>query len=144
MLVIILKFFISIFLSVFNEILWLDQIYFLFCMCINLLNHAEYWDFWINLCTLCYLISESSGGLVFGISLSQCLENDRLARVAAGEISDVGSLTRSSRHGSRTSFSSLIETPNTVAAKTDDVSNNAFFVYWYMIIYYAPLIWKHS
>ncbi|KAJ8678978.1 hypothetical protein QAD02_014765, partial [Eretmocerus hayati] len=62
---------------------------------------------------------ESSGGLVFGISLQQCLENDRLSRVATGEIADVGCLTRNSRHGSRTSFSSLIET-STTAAKTDE------------------------
>ncbi|XP_047360331.1 uncharacterized protein LOC124953262 [Vespa velutina] len=62
---------------------------------------------------------ESPGGLVFGIPLPQCLENDRIARIAAGEVADVGSLTRSSRHGSRTSFSSLIEAP-TVAAKTED------------------------
>lgn len=62
---------------------------------------------------------ESPGGLVFGIPLSQCLENDRIARIAAGEAADVGSLTRSSRHGSRTSFTSLIEAP-TVAAKTED------------------------
>ncbi|XP_054005265.1 rho GTPase-activating protein 21-like [Hylaeus anthracinus] len=61
---------------------------------------------------------DSSGGLVFGIPLSQCLENDRIARIAAGEIVDVGCLSRSSRHGSRTSFTSLIEP--TVAAKTDD------------------------
>ncbi|XP_023246801.1 uncharacterized protein LOC106636505 [Copidosoma floridanum] len=61
---------------------------------------------------------ESSGGLVFGISLSQCLENDRLARIAAGEIVDVGCLSRNSRHGSRTSFTSLIET--TTASKTDE------------------------
>ncbi|XP_015593201.1 uncharacterized protein LOC107266824 [Cephus cinctus] len=63
---------------------------------------------------------ESAGGLVFGIPLSQCLENDRLARIAAGEVVDVGSLTRSSRHGSRTSFTSLIETPSSVAAKTEE------------------------
>ncbi|XP_016840166.2 uncharacterized protein LOC100122001 isoform X2 [Nasonia vitripennis] len=62
---------------------------------------------------------ESSGGLVFGISLGQCLENDRLARIASGEIVDVGCLSRSSRHGSRTSFTSLIET-TTTAAKTDE------------------------
>ncbi|XP_046429021.1 uncharacterized protein LOC124306369 [Neodiprion virginianus] len=64
---------------------------------------------------------ESVGGLVFGIPLSQCLENDRIARIAAaaGEISDVGSLTRNSRHGSRASFTSLIEVPS-VAAKTDE------------------------
>ncbi|XP_076175534.1 rho GTPase activating protein at 102A isoform X2 [Ptiloglossa arizonensis] len=62
--------------------------------------------------------SDSSGGLVFGIPLSQCLENDRIARIAAGEVTDVGCLSRSSRHGSRTSFTSLIEP--TVAAKTDE------------------------
>ncbi|XP_076394543.1 rho GTPase activating protein at 102A [Megachile rotundata] len=61
---------------------------------------------------------DSSGGLVFGIPLSQCLENDRIARIAAGEVSDVGCLSRSSRHGSRTSFTSLIEP--TVAAKTEE------------------------
>ncbi|XP_026675127.1 uncharacterized protein LOC108631901 [Ceratina calcarata] len=61
---------------------------------------------------------DSAGGLVFGIPLSQCLENDRIARIAAGEVSDVGCLSRSSRHGSRTSFTSLIE--QTVAAKTDE------------------------
>lgn len=46
------------------------------------------------------------------------MENDRIARIAAGEVSDVGCLSRSSRHGSRTSFTSLIEP--TVAAKTDE------------------------
>ncbi|XP_043261906.1 uncharacterized protein LOC122402841 [Colletes gigas] len=61
---------------------------------------------------------DTSGGLVFGIPLSQCLENDRIARIAAGEVADVGCLSRSSRHGSRTSFTSLIEP--TVAAKTDE------------------------
>ena len=69
---------------------------------------------------LSYFISDSPGGLVFGIPLSQCLENDRIARIAAGEVSDVGCLSRNSRHGSRTSFTSLIEP--TVAAKTDEVS----------------------
>ncbi|XP_011503034.1 PREDICTED: uncharacterized protein LOC105366327 [Ceratosolen solmsi marchali] len=61
---------------------------------------------------------EPSGGLVFGISLLQCLENDRLARLALGEINDVGCLSRSSRHGSRTSFTSLNET--TTAAKAEE------------------------
>lgn len=61
---------------------------------------------------------ESSGGLVFGISLFQCLENDRLARLALGEISDISCLSRCSRHGSRTSFTSLIE--STTAAKTEE------------------------
>ncbi|XP_057319246.1 uncharacterized protein LOC130663795 [Microplitis mediator] len=62
---------------------------------------------------------DSTGGLVFGIPISQCLENDRLARIAAGEVADVGCLSRNSRHGSRTSFTSLIETP-TAASKTDE------------------------
>ncbi|XP_044578820.1 uncharacterized protein LOC123261303 [Cotesia glomerata] len=62
---------------------------------------------------------DSAGGLVFGIPISQCLENDRLARIAAGEVADVGCLSRNSRHGSRTSFTSLIETP-TAASKTDE------------------------
>ncbi|XP_078049076.1 rho GTPase activating protein at 102A [Augochlora pura] len=64
---------------------------------------------------------DSTGGLVFGIPLSQCLENDRIARIAAGEVADIGCLSRSSRHGSRTSFTSLIEP--TVAAKTDEAGS---------------------
>ncbi|XP_066593219.1 uncharacterized protein RhoGAP102A [Prorops nasuta] len=63
---------------------------------------------------------DSTGGLVFGIPISQCLENDRVARIASGEISEVGCLSRGSRHGSRTSFSSLIEPSSTVSAKTED------------------------
>ncbi|KAG7206360.1 hypothetical protein KM043_003729 [Ampulex compressa] len=61
---------------------------------------------------------DGAGGLVFGIPLSQCLENDRIARIAAGEVTDVGCLTRNSRHGSRASFTSLIEP--TIAAKTEE------------------------
>jgi len=68
------------------------------------------------------LLTDVAGGLVFGVPLSQCIENDRITRIAAGDITDVG-LRRSSRHGSRTSFSSLIETPTTVAAKTEEVRN---------------------
>ncbi|XP_012282265.1 uncharacterized protein LOC105700706 isoform X2 [Orussus abietinus] len=63
---------------------------------------------------------ESAGGLVFGIPLSQCLENDRIARIAAGEAAEVASLTRSSRHGSRTSFTSLIEAPTSAATKNEE------------------------
>lgn len=70
-----------------------------------------------------FLLADVAGGLVFGIPLSQCVENDRIARIAAGEVTDVGCLSRSSRHGSRTSFSSLIETPTTIAAKTEEVRN---------------------
>lgn len=68
------------------------------------------------------LLTDVAGGLVFGIPLSQCIENDRITRIAAGEIIDVGCLSRNSRHGSRTSFSSFVETP-TVAAKTEEVRN---------------------
>lgn len=75
-------------------------------------------------CSSSFLLADVAGGLVFGIPLSQCIENDRIARIAAGEVTDVvGCLNRSSRHGSRTSFSSLIETPTTVAAKTEEVRN---------------------
>ncbi|XP_020294127.1 rho GTPase-activating protein gacII isoform X2 [Pseudomyrmex gracilis] len=59
-------------------------------------------------------------GLVFGIPLSQCLENDRITRIAAREMSDVGTLSRSSRHGSRTSFSSLTETSVAITTKTEE------------------------
>lgn len=84
----------------------------------------------------------SGSGLVFGIPLNQCIENDRLARVArsnsplrssrselysSGDVissseSTVSKLTtrRQSHHGSRTSFSSLIDTG---ASRADDVSN---------------------
>nr|XP_968130.4 PREDICTED: uncharacterized protein LOC656511 [Tribolium castaneum] len=62
----------------------------------------------------------SAGGLVFGIPLTQCVENDRLTRAAArtspfrsgAELS--GSTEEPAtmgRHGSRSSFSSLIEAP---------------------------------
>ena len=89
--------------------------------------------FLLKIFILCFfLILESSGGLVFGIPLAQCLENDRLARIASGEIADVGSLARSSRHGSRSSFTSLIETPSMVAAKTEEVSKKRFFYVIYM------------
>ncbi|XP_015120058.1 uncharacterized protein LOC107043204 [Diachasma alloeum] len=62
---------------------------------------------------------DSTGGLVFGIPISQCLANDRLARIATGEVIDIGCLSRSNTHGSRASFTSLIETP-TAASKTDE------------------------
>lgn len=73
-----------------------------------------------------YLVADVAGGLVFGIPLSQCIENDRIARIAAGEVTDVGCLSRCSRHGSRTSFSSLIETPMTVTTKTEEVRKRRF------------------
>ncbi|KAL0112005.1 hypothetical protein PUN28_013320 [Cardiocondyla obscurior] len=63
-----------------------------------------------------------AGGLVFGVPLSQCVENDRIARIAAGEeAADIGCLSRSSRNGSRASFSSLLETPTT--SKTEEGSS---------------------
>ncbi|CAG9836206.1 unnamed protein product [Diabrotica balteata] len=64
--------------------------------------------------------SGSQGGLVFGISLAQCVENDRLTRAAAGtspfrsrgELSGSGDEpSKIGRHGSRSSFSSLIDSP---------------------------------
>ncbi|GLV35356.1 Rho GTPase activating protein at 102A [Carabus blaptoides fortunei] len=65
----------------------------------------------------------STTGLVFGIPLSQCIENDRLSRIARagspfrsrGELSgdENATLRRQSHHGSRASFSSLIDSPRT-------------------------------
>lgn len=72
------------------------------------------------------VFADSVGGLVFGIPLAQCLENDRLARVASGEVADVGSLTRNSRHGSRTSCTSLIEHSTNVSSKNDEVNFQIF------------------
>ncbi|KAK0175806.1 hypothetical protein PV328_000009 [Microctonus aethiopoides] len=63
---------------------------------------------------------ESTSGLVFGIPISQCLENDRLGRIATSEVADVGCLSRTSRHSSRTSFTSLIEPPTSITSKTDE------------------------
>lgn len=62
----------------------------------------------------------SGGGLVFGIPLSQCVENERVCRNTSSNISFKNKdstfpddsdleLRRKSHHGSRTSFSSLIE-----------------------------------
>ncbi|XP_075211671.1 rho GTPase activating protein at 102A isoform X2 [Lycorma delicatula] len=51
------------------------------------------------------------GGLVFGIPLSQCVENERAARLRAGSGEETSQLRRKSQYGSRTSFTSLIETP---------------------------------
>lgn len=62
----------------------------------------------------------STGGLVFGIPLTQCVENDRLSRAAAGTspFRSRGELSGSNeepvrigRHGSRASFSSLFDAP---------------------------------
>ncbi|XP_025835981.1 uncharacterized protein LOC108739746 isoform X2 [Agrilus planipennis] len=56
--------------------------------------------------------STSSGGLVFGIPLSQCVENDRLTKAAArtSPLRQRGESTLT-RQGSRGSFSSLNEAP---------------------------------
>lgn len=70
--------------------------------------------------------SSTSGGLVFGIPLPQCVENDRLSRVAAGaspfrsrgDLSGSGDEPTIGRHASRASFSSLIDAP-----RGDDVSS---------------------
>jgi hypothetical protein len=62
----------------------------------------------------------TTGGLVFGIPLTQCVENDRLSRAAArtspfrsgAELSGCAEEPATiGRHGSRSSFSSLIEAP---------------------------------
>lgn len=59
--------------------------------------------------------SNANGGLVFGIPLTQCIENDRLSRTAFRSRSDFVSSPEEgssmARHGSRTSFSSLIDSP---------------------------------
>lgn len=62
---------------------------------------------------------------MFGIPLSQCVENDRLSRIASGaspfrsrgELSGSADEPRMGRHASRASFSSLID-----AARADEVS----------------------
>lgn len=68
-----------------------------------------------------------AGGLVFGIPLTQCVENDRLSRAAAGTspFRSRGELSGSheepvtiGRHGSRASFSSLFDAP-----RGDEVNN---------------------
>lgn len=55
-------------------------------------------------------VTGEGGGLVFGIPLGQCVENERLAR-AKGDalLGEDAELRRKSHHGSRSSFSSLIE-----------------------------------
>nr|XP_023030113.1 uncharacterized protein LOC111518025 [Leptinotarsa decemlineata] len=64
--------------------------------------------------------SNATGGLVFGIPLTQCVENDRLSRIAAGSSpfrsrAELSGTTdepaNMGRHGSRSSFSSLIDSP---------------------------------
>ncbi|XP_066146671.1 uncharacterized protein RhoGAP102A [Euwallacea fornicatus] len=51
-----------------------------------------------------------SGGLVFGIPLTQCVENDRLRSAGRTDlVSSPEERTNIARHGSRSSFSSLID-----------------------------------
>jgi len=66
---------------------------------------------------LAFSEGSTGGGAVFGVSLSQCVENERVSRQAAFNASrettfpddnQLG-LRRKSHHGSRSSFSSLIE-----------------------------------
>lgn len=68
------------------------------------------------------------GGLVFGIPLTQCVENDRLTRLAS-RTGDVGSTSDEpapiARHGSRTSFNSLFD-----ASRGEDVSNKIKIKHW--------------
>nr|CAD7568142.1 unnamed protein product [Timema californicum] len=71
--------------------------------------------------------SSNATGLVFGIPISQCLENDRLLRNSRGEssyrsrseVEEPSELCRKSHHGSRSSFSSLIET----SVRADELAN---------------------
>jgi len=57
---------------------------------------------------------DENTGMVFGIPLSQCVENERAklgSTRSESETEDIPDLTRKPHHGSRGSFSSLIETP---------------------------------
>lgn len=63
--------------------------------------------------------STTSGGLVFGIPLWQCIENDRLAKLARPG-AELSGDEEPRRHGSRSSFSSLVDAP-----RNDEVSNVA-------------------
>jgi hypothetical protein len=70
-----------------------------------------------------YDIADGAGGMVFGIPIGQCLENDRLSRIQRGGSpgrDEPTELSRKSHHGSRSSFSSLIET---TTARGDEVRN---------------------
>lgn len=58
----------------------------------------------------------ADGGMVFGVPLGQCVENERVARSGKvvdplrGEVdSEDTELRRKSHHGSRSSFTSLID-----------------------------------
>lgn len=68
----------------------------------------------------------ATAGLVFGIPLSQCVENDRISRAAGAspfrsnaELTAYGDESSTmNRHGSRSSFSSLID-----STRNDEVGN---------------------
>lgn len=54
----------------------------------------------------------ASGGLVFGIPLTQCVENDRLRSTGRTDlVHSPEERPNIARHGSRSSFSSLIDSP---------------------------------
>ncbi|ENN79299.1 hypothetical protein YQE_01374, partial [Dendroctonus ponderosae] len=54
----------------------------------------------------------SSANLVFGIPLTQCVENDRLRGSGRSDlVSSMEERSNMARHGSRASFSSLIDSP---------------------------------
>ncbi|XP_043483952.1 uncharacterized protein LOC122512276 isoform X2 [Leptopilina heterotoma] len=63
---------------------------------------------------------ESRGGLVFGISLSQCLENDRLAKINSEKSAISGCLNKPDRYGSRVSFTSIAEASNAASEKSEE------------------------
>lgn len=65
-------------------------------------------------CSLVYCVAE--GGMVFGVPLGQCVENERLVR--CGKVDplrrdDSEELRRKSHHGSHSSFTSLVESAST-------------------------------
>lgn len=74
-----------------------------------------------------------AGGLVFGIPLTQCVENDRLSRAAAGTspFRSRGELSEEpatiGRHGSRASFSSLFDAPREEVINVNQIN---FVVNW--------------
>lgn len=82
--------------------------------------------------------TSTSGGLVFGIPLSQCVENDRLTRATSGaspfrsrgELSVSGDEPTIGRVGSRASFSSLIDAP-----RGDEVSKFTLYIGRFVLIY---------
>lgn len=76
----------------------------------------------------------ASGGLVFGIPLMQCVQNDRLARATGdspfrsnAELTGCGDEpSNMNRHGSRSSFSSLID-----STRNDEVCVICFIRFYF-------------